>query len=90
MNIDVFYVAIIVKWTLSVDAFLNFLIFPKISALSQKLALVQNQLEKLGEVYTNNFLIVIYDLKLQIKAGTSKNRYIRISEQSLEINTVFR
>ena len=39
------------------DAFLNFLIFSKISALSQKLALVQNQLEKLGEVYTINFLI---------------------------------
>ena len=46
MNIDVFYVTIIVNWTKSVDAFLNFLIFPKISALSQKLALVQNQLEK--------------------------------------------
>ena len=59
MNIDVFYVAIIVNSTSSVDAFLNFLIFPKKSALSQKLALVQNQLEKLGEVYTSNFLIVM-------------------------------
>ena len=59
MNIDVFNVAIIVNWTESVDAFLNFLIFPKISALSQKLALAQNQLEKLGEVYTINFLIVM-------------------------------
>ena len=59
MNIDVFYVAIIVNWTSSVDAFLNFFIFPKISALSKKLALVQNQLEKLGEVYMINFLIVM-------------------------------
>ena len=67
------------------DAFLNFLIFPKISALSQKLALVQNQFEKLGEVYTINFLIVMYDLKLRIKAGTSKNRYNRISERSLAL-----
>ena len=82
MNIDVFYVAIIVNWTLSVDAFLNFLIFPKISALSQKLALVQNQLEKLGKVYMNNFHIGMYDLKLRIKAGTSKNRYNIISERS--------
>ena len=65
------------------DTFLNFLIFPKISPLSQKLALVQNQLEKLGEVHTNNFLIVMKDLKLGIKAGTSKNRYVRISERSL-------
>ena len=59
MNIDVFYVAIIVNWTSSVDAFLNFFIFPKISVLSKKLALVQNQLEKLGEVYMINFLIVM-------------------------------
>ena len=29
MNIDVFYVTIIVNWTLSVGAFLNFLIYPK-------------------------------------------------------------
>ena len=29
MIIDVFYVAIIVNWTWSVDAFLNFLIFHK-------------------------------------------------------------
>ena len=41
------------------DAFSNFVIFTKISALSQKLALVQNQFEKLGEVYTSNFLIVM-------------------------------
>ena len=33
--------------------------FPKISALSQKLVLVRNQLEKLGEVYLIDFLIVI-------------------------------
>ena len=33
----------------------KFLDFSKISALSQRLALVQNQLEKLGEVYTINF-----------------------------------
>ena len=65
------------------DTFLNFLIFPKISALYQKLAMAQNQLEKLGEVYTIYFLIVMLDLNLQIKAGTSKNRYNRISEQSL-------
>ena len=56
---SIFYVAIIVNWTESVDALLNFLIFPKISTLSQKFALVQNQLEKLGEVYTSNFLIVM-------------------------------
>ena len=42
-----------------VDAFLKFLIFPKISAFSQKLALAQNQLEELEEVYTSNFLIVM-------------------------------
>ena len=67
------------------EAFLNFLIFPKILALSQGLALVQNQLEKLGEVYTINFLIVMYDLKLRIKTGTLKNRYNRISERSLVV-----
>ena len=30
-----------------------------------------------------NFLIVMQDLKLQIKVGTSKNRYNRVSEGSL-------
>ena len=43
---------------LSVSAFLNFMIFPKISGLCQELAHVQNQLEKLGEVYTINFLTI--------------------------------
>ena len=41
------------------QTFPNFLIFPKISALSRKLALAQYLLEKLGEVYTINFLIVM-------------------------------
>ena len=65
------------------DACLNFLIFPKISALCQKFALTQNKLELLGEVYTFNFLKVMRDLKLRIKAGTSKNSYNRISKRSL-------
>ena len=65
MNIDVFNVTIIVNWTLSVEAFLNFLIFLKIPWLCQKLALAQNLLEKLGEVYTSNFFLVMQDLKLR-------------------------
>ena len=66
------------------DVFLNLLNFPKTSALSQKLALVHNQLAKLGEVYMINFLMVMWGLKLPIKAGTSKNSYNRISEWSLQ------
>ena len=54
MNIDVFYVLDLVCGRIS-----KFLDFPKISALSQKLALAQNQSEKLGEVYTINFLMVM-------------------------------
>ena len=72
------------------DAFLKFLIFPKISALSQKLAPVQNQLEILGEVYTVNFFILMLDLKLRIKAGTSKTRYNRISERMFFFRFVVR
>ena len=44
---------------LSVGAFLNFMIFPKISGLCQELAHANDPLETLGEVYTNNFLIVM-------------------------------
>ena len=50
MNIDVYILCGNHRQLDFVDVFLNFLIFPKISALSQKLALVQNQLEKLREV----------------------------------------
>ena len=59
------------------------MIFPKISGLCKELAHARDLLETLGEVYTSNFLTVMYYLKLHIKAGTSKNRYNRISEQSL-------
>ena len=83
MNIDVFYVAIIVNWTSSVGAFLNFVFFPKISGLYQKHRLPWNQLEKLGEVFKNNFLTAMQDLKRRIKAGTAKNRCHTISERSL-------
>ena len=85
MNIDVLYVAIIVNWTLSVSAFMNFLIFLKISGLCQKHALPRNLLEKLGEVFKNNFLTAMSDLKRRIKAGTAKNRCHTISERSLVI-----
>ena len=57
------------------------MIFPKISGLCQEQALAYDLLEILREVYTSNFLIVMLDLKLRIKAGTSKNRCNRISEQ---------
>ena len=63
-------------------AFLKFLVFLKISGLCQKHALPRNLLEKLGEVFKNNFLIALYDLKLRIKARTAKNRCHTISEQS--------
>ena len=45
-------------------AFLNFLNFLKISGLCQKHALPQNLLEKLGEVFKNNFLTAMYGLKV--------------------------
>ena len=48
-----------VKLSKSVGAFLNFMIFPKISGLCQELAHANDLLETLGEVYTNNFLIVM-------------------------------
>ena len=72
-----------VKLSYSVGAFLNFMIFPKISRHCHDLVQIQDLLETLGEVYTINFLIVMLDLKLRIKAGTLKNRYNRISEWSL-------
>ena len=56
-----------------------------ISGLCQKLELAHYLLEKLGEVYTSNFLIVMLDLELPIKAATLKTRYNRISEQSLHV-----
>ena len=64
-------------------AFLNFVFFPKISGLYQKHRLPWNQLEKLGEVFKNNFLTAMKDLKRRIKAGTAKNRCHTISERSL-------
>ena len=64
-------------------AFLNFVVFPKISGLYQKHRLPWHQLEKLGEVFKNNFLTVMQDLKRRIKAGTAKNRCHTISEWSL-------
>ena len=55
-------------------AFVNFLNFLKISGLCQEI---------LGEVFKNNFLTAIKDLKRRIKAGTAKNRCHTISERSL-------
>ena len=69
-------------------AFLTFLIFLKISGLCQKHTLPQNLLEKLGEVFRNNFLTAMLDLKRRIKAGTAKNRCHTISERSLSISVV--
>ena len=65
-------------------AFLNFLNFLKISGLCQKHTLSHNLLEKLGEVFKNNFLTAMKDLKRRIKAGTAKNWCHTISERSLE------
>ena len=65
-------------------AFLKFLIFLKISELCQKHALSRNLLEKLGEVFKNNFLTAMQDLKRRLKVGTAKNRCHTISEPSLE------
>ena len=64
-------------------AFVNFLNFLKISGLCQKHAMPRNMLEILGEVFKNNFLTAIKDLKRRIKAGTAKNRCHTISERSL-------
>ena len=83
MNIDVFYMAIIVNLTQSVGAFLNFVNFPKISELCQTHKLPWNLLEKLGEVFKYNFLTAMQDLKRRIKAGTAKKRCHTISERSL-------
>ena len=63
--------------------FLSFDVFPKISGLCQKLKLPWNLLEKLGEVFKNNFLTAMQDLKRRMKAGTAKNRCNTISERSL-------
>ena len=60
--------------------FLNFVVFPKISRLCQKHKLPWNQLEKLGEVFKNNFLTAMQDLKRRIKAGTAKKHCHTISE----------
>ena len=68
-------------------AFLNCLIFYKISGLCQMHALPRNLLEKLGEVCKNNFLTAMKDQKRRIKAATAKNRCHTISEQSLYMNT---
>ena len=56
MYIDVFYFAIIINWTYFVVAFLNFLIFSLNIKACQKHALPWNRLEKLEEVFKNNFL----------------------------------
>ena len=70
-------------------AVMKFLIFPKISGLCQKHALPWNLLEKLGEVFKNNFLTAMKDLKLRIKAGTAKNRCHTISERSLALFRIY-
>ena len=58
---------VLVCWRVS-----QFLEFPRISGLCQKLAQPQNLLEKLGEAYSSNFLTAMLDLKCRIKAGTAK------------------
>ena len=63
-------------------AFLNFVNFPKISGLCQTHKLPWNLLEKLVEVFKNNFLTAMQDIKRCIKAGTAKNRCHTISERS--------
>ena len=67
------------------EAFLNFVNFLKISELCQTPNLPWNLLEKLGEVFKNNFLTAMQDLKRCIKAGTAKNRCHTIFEWSLFI-----
>ena len=62
-------------------AFLNFVVFPKLSGLCQKHKLSRNLLEKRGEVLKNNFLIAMQHLKRRIKAVTANT----ISERSLEL-----
>ena len=65
-------------------AFLNFVNFPKISGLCQTHKLPWNLLEKLGEVFKNDFLTAKQDLKRRIKEGTAKNRCRTISERILD------
>ena len=48
------------------EAFLNLVFFPKKSGLYQKHKLPWNLLEKLGEVFKNNFLTAMQDLKGRI------------------------
>ena len=64
-------------------AFMNCVFFPKISGLCQEHKVPWNLLVKLGEVFKNNFLTAMQDLKRRIKALTSKNWCHTISEQSL-------
>ena len=63
-------------------AFLDVVNFSKISGLCQTQKLPWNLLEKLGEVFKNNFLTAMQDIKRRIKAGTAKNRCHTISERS--------
>ena len=74
----------------SVGAFMNCVVFPKISGLCQEHKLPWNLLEKLGEVFKNNFLTIMQDLKQRIKAGTVKKRCHTISERSLARKLKFR
>ena len=53
-------------------AFLNLLIFSKISGLCQMYAQPRNLLEKYREVFKSNLLTVMYDLKRHIKAEYAK------------------
>ena len=63
--------------------FLNFQSFLGISGVCQKQALPRNMLEKLGEVFKNNFLTALWDLERRMKAGAEKSRSQTISERSL-------
>ena len=71
-------------------AFLDVVNFSKISGLCQTLKLPWNPLEKLGEVFKNNFLTAMQDIKRRIKAGTAKNRCHTISERSLTLLSISR
>ena len=65
-------------------AFLNCVVFLKISGLFREHKLPWNLLEKLGEVFKYNFLTAMHDLKRLIKAGIAKNNWCyTISERSL-------
>ena len=46
---------------------MNFVNFPKISGLCQTHTLPWNLLEKLGEVFKNNFLTAMQDLKQELR-----------------------